>query len=845
MPEAPDPRTLLAHAGWLRGLAVQLVGDAHRAEDLVQDTWLSALRRPPRLTDAGEAGLRGWLARVLRRHAGHARGSEAARRGREADAARGERTPSTLDALERVATHRALVEMVLALDEPYRTAVVLRHFDGLSEADIARRTGATPATVHSRLQRGVARLRERLDRRAGGDRRAWLASVAALAAPPPGAETALPPAVPLALGAAVVNTSAKLVLGAAAAAVAVALWAVVGDLRATPRAVAPEGPRDEPALVADAPDRASTPPSDAPRAVVDAPAERGAPEPIAAPAPAPERTELVRGVVLDAHGAPLAGVELAAEPASALREGAVSGPDGRFAVRLAPGARQIVSGDPRWVTVLAVSPQVSADTETALVVAPRIAAAGRVRDEHGAPLADAELAVLLPDGWTARFQRVLDHSLRPEWERASAADGTFRFDALPGVEGLRLQAARDGYGPWDAPLPARGDEALDVVLPRLEPDGLEGLVVDPAGVPVEGALVSAGDVSTTSDAGGRFVFDKQALLGAERLLAVRRGFLPASWTVPGAPGRLARELPDGVVLELGPPPLAIEGRVLDGEDEPVPGARVWLDDATLFGLVGGNPRHVESLLGRESGPRWPFVLADGEGRFRIEGLLPREYRLAALDERSLVQARSEPVEAGRDDVVVRLAWRGEVVRVAGRVVTRAGEPVEGARVRAVADAYSLSHPGWGRFDDGVWSEEVRTDADGAFELEGLSSRVSMVLVAGDDIWNHGLRGEELGEDLAELEIVVERRLHLQVELEAPRDRADGVAVLDAAGQTLPIRVMVGTGHSQSSVQDVIDGRTEVLAVPESAAEIVLLQGDAEVERHAVHLASTGVNRLRF
>ncbi|MCA9322697.1 MAG: RNA polymerase subunit sigma, partial [Planctomycetes bacterium] len=54
---------LLESADWLQGLAEQLVQDPHLADDLVQDTWLAALRQPP--TTAGPN--RAWLATVLRR----------------------------------------------------------------------------------------------------------------------------------------------------------------------------------------------------------------------------------------------------------------------------------------------------------------------------------------------------------------------------------------------------------------------------------------------------------------------------------------------------------------------------------------------------------------------------------------------------------------------------------------------------------------------------------------------------------------------------------------------------------------------------------------------------------
>src|SRR5512140_3109750 len=53
---------LLVHTAWLRRLALRLVGDADVADDLVQETWIAAVRRSPEARDS----LRPWLAKVLR-----------------------------------------------------------------------------------------------------------------------------------------------------------------------------------------------------------------------------------------------------------------------------------------------------------------------------------------------------------------------------------------------------------------------------------------------------------------------------------------------------------------------------------------------------------------------------------------------------------------------------------------------------------------------------------------------------------------------------------------------------------------------------------------------------------
>ena len=55
---------LLSHAEFVRRLARSLLHDEAAAEDVVQETYLAALVRPPRVT--GEATARAWLARVVR-----------------------------------------------------------------------------------------------------------------------------------------------------------------------------------------------------------------------------------------------------------------------------------------------------------------------------------------------------------------------------------------------------------------------------------------------------------------------------------------------------------------------------------------------------------------------------------------------------------------------------------------------------------------------------------------------------------------------------------------------------------------------------------------------------------
>jgi RNA polymerase sigma-70 factor (ECF subfamily) len=172
-----DATDFLAHSEWVAELARELVRDAHDAEDLAQSARLAALERPP---DA-RASLRGWFATVLRNLRRSELKTTARRAQREASVARELASEPHDDVFERFETQRMVSAAVAQLDEPYRTAILLRYFEGLAPREIARRTRVPVRTVHTHLARGLGRLRSTLDRRHGGDRSRWFAALAPLA----------------------------------------------------------------------------------------------------------------------------------------------------------------------------------------------------------------------------------------------------------------------------------------------------------------------------------------------------------------------------------------------------------------------------------------------------------------------------------------------------------------------------------------------------------------------------------------------------------------------------------------------------------------------------------------
>lgn len=176
MADVPTAEQLLHDIAWLRGLARTLASDRDDADDLAQEAWIAAWQREPDATRP----MRGWLTKVVRdlaamRHRGDRR--RAARHSR-ADQAQPAAAPDEL--LARMRLHERLVELVIDLDEPYRSTVIARFVDGRTSAAIAGSLGIPAGTVRKRLHEALSRLRAGLDASAG-ERKRWAPAALAFA----------------------------------------------------------------------------------------------------------------------------------------------------------------------------------------------------------------------------------------------------------------------------------------------------------------------------------------------------------------------------------------------------------------------------------------------------------------------------------------------------------------------------------------------------------------------------------------------------------------------------------------------------------------------------------------
>ena len=683
-PLLQDAERRLASAGWVRRLALGLAGDVHEAEDLVQDALVVALERREE-RPAAEGAFGAWFAGVLRHLAWKRRRAEGRRGRREALAARPEAQPGA-DALhERVSLHQELVDAVMRLDEPYRSALLLRYLDELSPRAIARRLGVPPNTVRTRLQRGRARLRDELDRAHGGRER-WLPGLLALG------EAPLPVAGTIAgsLGGLwLVGTKTKLALAAVVG--VVGLW---GGLR-----LAQRGPETE-ARVLEAPAVATRALADEPRtaATADAPAAREAVAAQAAEPTPPALATLEVRVLARESGRPLPRVWVDLRLAGAERTDlplrtAVTGDEGTARFELPPDrALELATRTEAWIA-----------EEARLDVAPLTPGEARTLDVPLATEADARFfgRVLdaatdqpLAGAWVRLDDLVTWDAAAGGFERPGVAEASSGTDGLfelrlcswrPGV----LRIVREGYGMAMVSASAAFGSPLEPRVVSLEREAALEITVVGASEPLR-AVVSVPSHHLLNESGPwnyRWLPDPrwEAPVQADQTGGARLAGLPPN--VPLALRLLAGEetVHESEPLRLDPGETrrlelvlsagaGIRGVVVDEAGAPAPGTEVWLvkgaqAETTLF------HSYVEPFARTRADERGAFAFAGVEdGEWTVGPASTRAVGAPARPDLVAGLAHAVRIGPGAAPELELVVWRGLYVR--GRAVGAGGsEPV--------------------------------------------------------------------------------------------------------------------------------------------------------------------------
>ncbi|MCC6406925.1 MAG: sigma-70 family RNA polymerase sigma factor [Planctomycetes bacterium] len=676
----PGPESLLEHAGWARRLAASLVGETD-ADDLVQETWRIALERPPRAESA--AGVRAWLGRVLASLGTQARAKRSTRAWHEERAAKRESVES--DTEERAELQRLLANAVYALEEPYRSAIVLRYFDGLDARAIAERQRISHDAARQRVSRGLALLRERLDWELRGGRAAWSAMCVAWVekSPLPSASGVL------ATGGSIVATKLAMALGALAVIVALTFWwsgsrhdaampaANADSQRAAVAVEPPESSRGA---------GAALPSAESERAMLAAAA--------GSPPRAIDRERDLHGVVVDPDGKPIAGAALVVlrsefsevdildvEHSHSRRSVAEARSDerGEFVFPLPQGrAFELVASASGFATRTLT--HVHAGERVLVELAPGAAVFGRVtRRADGSPVAKA--LVELP----FRPRRDLGGA-RDAPRTLTDFDGRYRFDGLAAGEyWLQVAPEREGTPGWVRIDLAAGEQreqdvAIDAGVT------LKGRVLDlESGAPIAGAEIGEGwtfDRRVTSDLDGNFVFEGFSTQGYYSISARAHGYGRREVTVrdPDAP------FPESMEIRLQRAHV-VRGRIVGVDGAPIEGAYVA---ATAHAMLLSDPTDAQQLdwKSTRSGADGVFLLEDVRAdlahslHVRLDGygavtygFPPNEGELADIDlgdvvlrvgglvKGVLVDEHDAPIA----DSVVRLeGWNADVERLGAR-----------------------------------------------------------------------------------------------------------------------------------------------------------------------------------
>ncbi len=222
--DQPLSRVLEENATFVHSLARSLVGDIHDANDLAQDTWLTALARPPRHS----ANVRSWLGTLVERLAGRTRRATSRRLIRGIAVARPESQASGFEEVTWREVLRRVATAVLTLEEPYQETVLLRYYEGLNATEIPTRMGVQAGTVRMRLKRALDSLRRSLDTQSGGDRQEWMRALVPFVGVGKIGSVATGSGFAACSGALVMGTTAKVTVGLIAmASIGAAGWQVI------------------------------------------------------------------------------------------------------------------------------------------------------------------------------------------------------------------------------------------------------------------------------------------------------------------------------------------------------------------------------------------------------------------------------------------------------------------------------------------------------------------------------------------------------------------------------------------------------------------------------------------
>lgn len=145
------------HGGSVGAVARKVVRDDNRADDIIQDVFVSFWDSPQNF-DPSKGSLRTYLVTIAHRRAVDVVRSEVARTAREEKSPPPEPVIDLEDEIWQRSQSEIVRHAVAALRDDERKAISLAYFGGLSYVDVAQRLGQPEGTVKSRIRSGMKKL---------------------------------------------------------------------------------------------------------------------------------------------------------------------------------------------------------------------------------------------------------------------------------------------------------------------------------------------------------------------------------------------------------------------------------------------------------------------------------------------------------------------------------------------------------------------------------------------------------------------------------------------------------------------------------------------------------------
>ena len=277
---------------------------------------------------------------------------------------------------------------------------------------------------------------------------------------------------------------------------------------------------------------------------------------------------------------------------------------------------------------------------------------------------------------------------------------------------------------------------------------------------------------------------------------------------------------------------------MDETGQPLKGLQVGVIDGSPFGAVrepGSDLSRMRRLEDMSSRTATAKSRTDGNGSFRIEGLLARSYRLLVQDPETLRAVISTPIQAGQSGARLVLDCGGPTGPIAGRVTDSAGLPLANVSV-SVKRSFNF---------DGYYNAEANriptpwtsTDADGRFRLPlSAYEAVSLGCAGGLEYASFSVPLKTFDDPL-DVQLTLARNCSFLIEWTdgGLPDGAMEMRLEDPDGEHVMLWRSMDGGVASMASAALGGAATPVYFVPEGSYAVVILGENGELQRFPIVL----------